>query len=359
MNKKFISSVLAGACALSMTSIAAFAADETAVASEWGTDGNFVQPVTVDSSIKTPTLKVTVPTSATVIVNPYKIAVTLGGDTLDDTIISPEYEIKNESDCGVTVTVTAGAKVKDATNKDVTISAKPLKGTETKKTTFMYVEATTTQGSYREEGYMEKAEKADKNADAETIAAVAAKNAYMDRQMVLATKEASKDLIKLDANGGDNTSAWFKIQGSAASNTATPWNVKDVIDVTLSLKIAPAANGAGEGGETPPAGFTADVAADDITIASPGTLGALVANNTYAVAYDGGLGGNVTPAFTGYTVTDVTCATASGSGITYRTSDARFSCQADGTYDLVIELKNDSDNTDTPTITLRITASDC
>lgn len=361
MNKKFISSVLAGACALSMTSIAAFAdvtlpADSTAVASDWGTDGNFVQPIEVSSSIQTPTLKVTVPTTAAVLVNPYKIAVTVAGGTIDDTIISPEYSVKNESNCAVAVTVTASAKVKDTTNKEVSIATKPLTGTETKKTAFMYVESTETQGTYCADGFIAKAV-ATKGLTGDALDAANTTNAYMAKQMALTTKDTSKVLMTLKAGDTTATENWFKIQGEAASNTATPWAAKDAIDVGLTLKISPAANGSGEGGNGGGgAGFTASVAAADISFTgTAATLGALTANDTYAIAYDGNVGGNVTPAFDGYSITNVTGATA---GITVNAA-GRFSCSADGTYTISYELENDSNNTDTPTITFVITASDC
>lgn len=349
MNKKFISSVLAGACALSMTSIATFAAD-TAI-SDLGSDGAATQQVTFTSTTAMPTLKVTVPTTADVVINPYKIAVTtpIAGN---DTIMSPEYEIKNESDCGIAVSAT----VKATPGGAAAMATSALKGTETTKSVFMYLETTDTADTYYGE-YVAKKVTAKKG---ETLTAEQeAANKACDAQMVITTKETTKEIATLAAGNTTAQSIFFKVQGDAVTAPKTPWVAADKVDLAMTLKITPNANAETGAGPSTPGGFTADVAAGDITLASPATLGALVANNVYAVAYDGGVGGNVTPAFAGYTVTGVTCATASGSGITYRTSDARFSCTVDDTYDLVITLENDSDSSDTPTITFRITATDC
>lgn len=253
MNKKFISSVLAGACALSMTSIAAFAADATVT--DLGSDGYASQEVTVTSTTQVPTLKVTVPTTADVVVNPYRLNVTTP-ITSSDTIISPEYEIKNESDCGVTISAT----VKATPGGAAAIATKPLKGTETTKSVFMYLETTATAGTYYTVNdadgnavptYVEKAVTAKRG---ETLTAEQeAANAAFAAQLALSTKDTTKDIATLAAGNTTAQSIFFKLQGNAVTAPKTPWLAADKVDVALTLKITPNANAeTGAGGPNTP-----------------------------------------------------------------------------------------------------------
>ena len=347
MNKKFISSVLAGACALSMTSIATFAAD-TAI-SDLGSDGVATQQVTFTSTTAMPTLKVTVPTTADVVLNPYKIAVTtpISGN---DTIMSPEYEIKNESDCGIAVSAT----VKATPGGGAAMATAALKGTETTKSVFMYLETTDTTDTYYGEYVAKKVTaKKGESLSAEQEAA----NKACDAQMVITTKETTKEIATLAAGNTTAQSIFFKVQGDAVTAPKTPWVAADKVDLAMTLKITPNANAETGTGPSTPGGFTAAVAAADIGgFSGAWALGALTANDTYAVTYDGDVGGNCTPTFTGYTITsatsgDTTKLTVNGSG--------RMTGVADGTVTVTYVLENDSDSSDTPTIKFEVTLSNC
>lgn len=271
MNKKFISSVLAGACALSMTSIATFAADTEI--SDLGSDGYASQQVTVTSTTAMPTLKVTVPTTADIVLNPYKINVTTP-ITGNDTIISPEYEIKNESDCGITVSAT----VKATPGGAAAIATAPLKGTETTKSVFMYLETTTTSDTYYADGYVAKkvTAKSGQTLSPEQEAA----NAACDAQMAITTKDTTKDIATLAAGKTTAQSIFFKVQGDAVTAPKTPWVAADKVDLAMTLKITPNANAetgaGGPGGPsyTDPAGTTGAVTADSGTLTRTG-------DNTY------------------------------------------------------------------------------
>ena len=65
--------------------------------------------VAVDSTIQTPTVKVTVPTSGGVILNPYQMKFTVNGDEKDDPFYSAPIICKNESDCDLDIAVKAKA----------------------------------------------------------------------------------------------------------------------------------------------------------------------------------------------------------------------------------------------------------
>ena len=78
--------------------------------------------IAVDSSIEIPTVKVTVPTSGAVVLNPYKMKFKVGSDDKTDIFYSAPIICKNESDCDLNVSasasVTAGGDIKivDAAN---------------------------------------------------------------------------------------------------------------------------------------------------------------------------------------------------------------------------------------------------
>lgn len=339
MNKKLISSVLAGACALSMTSISAFAAD--AVVTELGTDGYASQEVTVTSKTEMPTLKVTIPTAADLVVNPYKLNVTTP-ITGSDTIISPEYEIKNESNCGVTVSAT----VKATPGGAAAIATSPLKGTETTKSVFMYLETTATTDTYYG-SYVAKEIKPTKTNPTLSPDEEAA-NAACKAQMAITTKDTTKDIATLAAGDTAAQSIFFKIQGDAVTAPKTPWLAADKVDLALTLKITPNANATtGAGGPTGPAGFTADVEATDIAFGDTAfTLGALTANDTYALTIDStSYSAAVKPTFTGYTIASASSSDTSVVAITTGLPAAKdkIDVQNTGTAEVTYNLTKDSD----------------
>lgn len=321
--KKIFAAALAGLCAVSAMGVSAFAADDTTKIEAAGE-----KAYKITAGFQAPTMDVTVPTEIKGVINPYKIAIKLDGkDTEAEGIASPRYAITNNSEeVGVKVNATYSADGLDgivASEDDATDPAKNTKGQK-----LAYVTLNAALGT---------------DAAAETT------------KVMSATEATANEILKLDVkDGADGDSGEIWIGGAVIETPAEKWTTKDKLTINVVLDLVPFNTGA----TTTPGGggFTADVAAGDITLASPATLGALVANNVYEVTYDGGVGGNVTPAFAGYSVTNATCATA---GCTVRASDARFSCTADGTYDIVITLENDSDSSDTPTITFRVTATDC
>lgn len=358
MNKKLISSVLAGVCALSMTSIASFAAD-TAI-TDLGSDGVATQQVTFTSVTAMPTLKVTVPTTADVVLNPYKIAVTtpIAGN---DTIMSPEYEIRNESDCAVAVSAT----VKATPAGSATMATAALKGTETTKSVFMYLEATKTSGTYYEGGYVAK--KVTAKTGSTLTPEQEAANAACDAQMIITTKDTTKTLTTLEAGNSTAQSIFFKVQGDAVTAPKTPWVAADKVDLAMTLKITPAANGgavdpAGPGASfTAPEGTTAEATCSDASV----TAFARVANkdNEYDMTIDSSAYAN---AFlpdlkldTGYEIVDARStttgtATVATTGIT--ANKWKISVANLGTTDISYDIATSTDtSTVVSTITIHVT----
>lgn len=85
--------------------------------------------VSVDSSIEIPTVKVTVPTSGAVVLNPYKMKFKVGSDEKTDIFYSAPIICKNESDCDLDVSASASVlaggdiKIVDAANSVQTTEA--------------------------------------------------------------------------------------------------------------------------------------------------------------------------------------------------------------------------------------------
>lgn len=221
MKKKFIALSLSAAMALSLMSSFSVSALTMTDADE---NGLLSQDVTVNTEIQIPTISVEVPTTASVVVNPYQLGVTVDGSELQDQIINAEQSIVNASDVPVSIGATLSATPAD--DGKLVLATAPLKGTETTKSVFAYLEV------------------APKSAEAE-----AETGAYSDKfdtkaknQIALSNKEVTKkDMITLGEDNSATTTGYFKIMGEAASAPAVPWNEKDTVAISLKFSITPVA----------------------------------------------------------------------------------------------------------------------
>ncbi len=110
--RQFLAALLAVACSASMA-VPAFAADDEITMPEQSTVedvsdaeqlGNWTMDV--ETSVQPASLKVTLPTSTTVLVNPYRMEVKIDAtNTSYDTVLSPEMTIVNSSACAIKVGV--------------------------------------------------------------------------------------------------------------------------------------------------------------------------------------------------------------------------------------------------------------
>ena len=119
MNKKILSTILAGACALSCMSFAAFADEETGSYQTSEQVAAGTAEVTGDAAFTAPTISVKLPTKLAAVLNPYGVEIDLKatdakGKTSKDGITSPIYAIENNTtDFGIIVKATATAVAKD------------------------------------------------------------------------------------------------------------------------------------------------------------------------------------------------------------------------------------------------------
>lgn len=218
MKKKLLALTLATTLALGSTMMVS-AADEVIGDAAGAAAG---QEVTGDSTVTVPTIKVTVPTTADFVINPYKLSYDSGsGLTGNSQIISAEQTIKNESSVAVAVNVS------DLTAKDVSEGITIVTTAPTAKTTdkaaFLYLEVT-------DQTFADNYTKA---ANQVVIPLAGEK-----------VKAASKDAIVTLAKGDEAaTTAKYKIGGSVVANPTaegmTPWATTDAIGVSFKFTFTP------------------------------------------------------------------------------------------------------------------------
>ncbi|MDE5859479.1 MAG: hypothetical protein K2H23_03695 [Oscillospiraceae bacterium] len=113
MNKKVISSVLAGVMALSTLGVSASAADKAIKAAGATT-------YKVSATLAAPEINVTLPGSVAAVVNPYGVSFEMKGETYGaQGVTSPIYTIKNNTTASaISVTATATLTVPTTSSKD-------------------------------------------------------------------------------------------------------------------------------------------------------------------------------------------------------------------------------------------------
>ena len=199
--KKIMSTALAGVMALSL-SVPALAAANT--------ETSLTQNTEVTGSTEAPTIKITVPATNTVIVNPYKMTVqNAAGDDVTDQIVSATKYIKNESDVALKVSAEVTGKPAGA----LTLATASTQGSRapTTNSVFMYFE-------------MDVADKTDGTADPTWATAYDSKAAT---QILVSTKATKKaDMLTLAAGTGTAAAsaggyAAFHLAGDAASTPTT------------------------------------------------------------------------------------------------------------------------------------------
>ena len=222
--KKLLSLLMAIAMVASLASTA-FAEDPPEVGSDGETvleDSTKTATSTVKSKIKAPTIKVTVPTTNYVYLNPYKMSVTVGSATQNGTIVSIPGEIKSESD----VKLDFSAVVTGKAASGVTLEKAPV-GTKTTNSVYMFVYFATA-------------------ADESGVAALAAPTNPVfsgdgtNAIVVQTTASKSTKVLTLDAAPEDGAKyGGYVIGGDIVAAPATPWTAKHTVDVTIAFSIAP------------------------------------------------------------------------------------------------------------------------
>jgi hypothetical protein len=203
------------------TSVTAFAADTTINGPNQ--NGKYSSTVVATGSTTVPTINVTVPSSATFIVNPYNIQVSTDSLTeLSDSdaslsVVSPTYTITSKSDIGLNVDITLQGTIPSGSG--VVLSSKALTGKETTKSVFIYLEIKAKSDTFK--GSYTKA----------------------SNQVILSKSSTTKKSVCfIPAGTSSNPSeAELKFFGSAAANPKTAWSKSDTVKATIKFTFRPVA----------------------------------------------------------------------------------------------------------------------
>lgn len=191
------------------------------------------QEITGSGTIELPEIKITVPTSADIVINPFQMSCTVDSKTYSTQIISPEQEIVNESNVAVAVNI-ADLTAKDVAD-GVTISTTELTDKSTAKSAFLYLEVVNEDGTL--------ADKYTRAVNQVVVPYVAAGDTR--------TKKGAKDaIVTLAAGDSTATKAKFAIGGKVVANptitdpatkvvSADPWTSTDTFGVSFKFTFTP------------------------------------------------------------------------------------------------------------------------
>ena len=222
MNKKIISTILAGACALSAMSFSAFADANLAKQEDNQLEKAAAKTYSITAGVPTPALNVTIPTSINAIINPFGVAIEIEdvGMTGTTGVTSPVYTITNNTTTfGIDVYATATVKA----STGITIGANPSDTSATTKTAqpTLLAAVQTAVGT---------AITADPTQKVLTFTDMSAANA---------TAPAAKNIMSLP-KVDTSSKAWSGyIQIGGTSNPKAEWDSKDKLTLTLILDIKP------------------------------------------------------------------------------------------------------------------------
>lgn len=217
MKKKIASFALAAVCAMSMGT-SAFAAD-TEVSAPDATTGKYSATVDSTTTVKTPTIKITVPGDLGVAINPYQIEVSVDSEDLSDPISSKTHYLTNESDVPIKVGVTASAALGTGSNAVIATTNITKPDAETKKSVFAYLRV---------------AESADNST------ALDLSDGYQKTDVIFTNKATTTDnLYTMPAGADTATYAAYRVGGVVATNPASAWGATDTIDYKIVFNFTP------------------------------------------------------------------------------------------------------------------------
>jgi len=228
MKKKLFSLVMAVAM------IAALAVPSFASSVVSGT-GSQEGKVPLTGATALPTVKVTIPTSGKVILNPYKMAVADAGNStevaasnsIDDQVLSASHEIKNETQAPMKV----GISIKATPSTGVELATKACTGKETTKSVFMFAELL----------YAGTEQKTAQNLK-DLWAAPADVNDKCYPQIIASTEEkgnANFFTVPPAASASAPNYLYWTIRGNAATAPEEKWTAADTVGADVVFTFTP------------------------------------------------------------------------------------------------------------------------
>lgn len=238
MKKKVLSFILASAMLVgSALTVCAEDITDSATAAE-GTE------ITGSSTVNLPTIQITVPTTADIIINPYQMTYKDDdtGIEASSQIISAEQKIESLSDVAVAV------NVKELTTTNVTdgitIESAALTSKIVAKSAFLYLEVVNANA----DGTYTFADTYNKSAATQVIIPNSEATDSKGKEIAKASKDS---IVVLAAAADENTpsTAAFKINGNVVANpvktdgtgeeVGDPWTASDSIGISFKFTFSP------------------------------------------------------------------------------------------------------------------------
>lgn len=234
--KKLACTTLAGLMAVSMT-VPAFAATISDIGglSDIGLD--------ISGSTEVPTISVTVPTTGSVITNPYKLSVDVsaandGSDLTTDQIISATQFIESESNVPLNLSVTATGEIPTESKAVFSTASVANNAKLTNKSLFLYLQLKAATASLDASGNVETAAPDFQAFDAKTDIVIGAKQVTKPNILTL-------DAARKEQSGGADVTvpavAGFRLAGDAVTTPTEAWTNKDIVNVKLAFTFTPTA----------------------------------------------------------------------------------------------------------------------
>lgn len=190
----------------------------TAPASAVSLSGN--ANTNIAATYTAPEIIVTVPATAEVLINPYRIPVSIGDVETSAQIMSSPACIENLSEVPVSVSVSITSTLKEGSN--MRLSMTPTQGTKiTSKSAFIYFEMQAADSDDPDAVYWDDAYDATKHLVVRTYSRI------------------MKNIVALGAGGEDGCFGAFRLSGDCVAHPKIAWTEDDGIDVTISFTFSP------------------------------------------------------------------------------------------------------------------------
>jgi len=217
MNKKFMS--------IAMASVLAVSAMSMSVSASSGIESK--NTFEIDASLNQPKVNATIPASVVAYINPYKASVSLTTGTgvaanvaFNSGIVSPTYSITN-TDANMGLAVSATPVI--TPSETVTVATKPLKGNETEKVVFAYLNTTALE-----------------SADNVPLFLDTTYDKTKAHQVAFAEEAATKDnILVLAKKDSDGDVGYFRVEGDCSAKPEEAWTDSDTVKMNLVLDLVP------------------------------------------------------------------------------------------------------------------------
>jgi hypothetical protein len=248
-HKKVLSLALASAMSLSMMA-PAFAAETT--------ESTTNRSLKIDGTYQATTIDVVVPTSGTIIINPYALPVKIsdvsGVSKVSQQIVTKPMAIKNKSNVKLDINVSATATVKGS----LTLAAAPITDTagDQKNEAFVYlaIEPTTLtadtgiDAAYATQTWTTYVAATDSTTTPDNVLALKTSAVTKNKMGTLAAATMDTD-GETFASYSSGSIAFVGLSGQCAQAPKTAWTTKDGLTATIAFTFTPnTTTGTGDGG---------------------------------------------------------------------------------------------------------------